>query len=56
MNDAVPAYLKSGTYQPVNTTPAISNAMDVGDPSNFVYGNDFKNLSHHLSGYRFTDD
>ena len=61
VNDAVPAYLKSGTYQPVNTTPTISNAMDVGDPSNFVriqkiYGNDFKNLSHHLSGYRFTDD
>lgn len=60
VNDAVPAYLKSGTYQPVNTTPTISNAMDVGDPSNFVriqkiYGNDFKNLSHHLSGYRFTD-
>ena len=61
VNDAVPAYLKSGTYQPVNTTPTISNAMDVGDPSNFVriqkiYGNDFKNLCHHLSGYRFTDD
>ena len=61
VNDAVPAYLKSGTYRPVNTTPTISNAMDVGDPSNFVriqkiYGNDFKNLSHHLSGYRFTDD
>ena len=60
VNDAVPAYLKSGTYQPVDTTPTISNAMDVGDPSNFVriqqiYGNDFKNLSHHLSGYRFTD-
>ena len=36
VNDAVPAYLKSGTYRPVNTTPTISNAMDVGDPSNFV--------------------
>ena len=35
--------------------------MDVGDPSNFVriqkiYGNDFENLSQHLSGYRFTDE
>ena len=61
VNDAVPAYLKSGNYQPVKTTPTISNAMDVGDPSNFVriqkiYGNDFENLSQHLSGYRFTDE
>ena len=61
VNDAVPVYLKSGNYQPVKTTPTISNAMDVGDPSNFVriqkiYGNDFENLSQHLSGYRFTDE
>ena len=61
VNDAVPAYLKSGNYQPVKTTPTISNAMDVGDPSNFVriqkiYGNDFENLSQHLSGYRFNDE
>ena len=61
VNDAVPSYLESGNYQAVKTTPTISNAMDVGDPSNFVriqkiYGNDFENLSQHLSGYRFTDD
>ena len=61
VNDAVPAYLESGFYQALKTTPTISNAMDVGDPSNFVriqkiYGNDFENLSQHLSGYRFTDE
>lgn len=61
VNDAVPSYLESGNYQAVKTTPTISNAMDVGDPSNFVriqkiYGNDYKNLCQHLSGYRFTDD
>ena len=61
VNDAVPAYLESGNYQAVKTTPTISNAMDVGDPSNFVriqkiYGNDFENLSQHLSGFRFTDE
>ena len=61
VNDAVPAYLESGNYQAVKTTPTISNAMDVGDPTNFVriqkiYGNDFENLSQHLSGYRFTDE
>lgn len=60
INDAVPNYLKTGNYAPVKTTPTISNAMDVGDPSNFIriqkiYGNSFTRLSDHLSGYRFTD-
>ena len=61
INDAVPAYLETGQYTTVKTAPTISNAMDVGDPSNFVriqkiYGNDFNQLKNHLSGYRFTDD
>jgi threonine synthase len=60
VNDAVPAYLETGIYKAVTTTPTISNAMDVGDPSNFVriqkiYGNQFDNLKSHLTGYRFTD-
>lgn len=60
INDAVPTYLETGDYKAVKTTPTISNAMDVGDPSNFVriqkiYGNSFTQLSDHLSGYRFTD-
>ena len=60
INDAVPAYLETGQYAAVKTTPTISNAMDVGDPSNFVriqkiYGNNFTQLKNHLSGYRFTD-
>ena len=61
INDAVPAYLETGQYTAVKTAPTISNAMDVGDPSNFVriqkiYGNNFNQLKDHLSGYRFTDD
>ncbi len=61
INDAVPAYLETGQYAAVKTTPTISNAMDVGDPSNFVriqkiYGNNFTQLKDHLSGYRFTDN
>ena len=61
INDAVPTYLETGEYAAVKTTPTISNAMDVGDPSNFVriqkiYGNNFTQLKDHLSGYRFTDD
>ena len=59
VNDAVPAYLESGFYQALKTTPTISNAMDVGDPSNFVRIQKYmgmKNLNQHLSGYRFTDE
>lgn len=61
INDAVPSYLETGTYNAVQTTPTISNAMDVGDPSNFVriqkiYGNSFPQLKEQLSGYRFSDD
>ena len=35
-NDVVPAFLKTGNYQPKQTIATISNAMDVGNPSNFV--------------------
>ena len=36
VNDVVPQFLQSGTYQPKAAIATISNAMDVGDPSNFV--------------------
>lgn len=36
VNDAVPEYLRTGLYQPKTAIPTISNAMDVGNPSNFV--------------------
>lgn len=35
-NDAVVRYMEGEEYQPVETIPTISNAMDVGNPSNFV--------------------
>ncbi|MGB7070887.1 MAG: threonine synthase [Pyrinomonadaceae bacterium] len=35
-NDVVPRFLRSGRYEPKRSTPTLSNAMDVGDPSNFV--------------------
>ena len=34
-NDVVPEYLKTGTYRPRPSQATLSNAMDVGDPSNF---------------------
>jgi threonine synthase len=36
VNDAVPAYLQTGMFSSKPTTATISNAMDVGNPSNFV--------------------
>ena len=35
-NDVVPEFFKTENYQPKKAVATISNAMDVGDPSNFV--------------------
>jgi threonine synthase len=35
-NDIVPVYLRTGEYQAKAARPTLSNAMDVGNPSNFV--------------------
>ncbi len=35
-NDVVPEYLETGTYRARPSVATISNAMDVGNPSNFV--------------------
>ena len=60
VNDAVPRYLETGTYNPMPTIQTISNAMDVGNPSNFIriqkiFNNDAVKMKKHLSGYRYTD-
>lgn len=60
INDTVPVYLKEGVYTPKPSEQTISNAMDVGDPSNFVriqkiFNKDFHKLQKELKGYRFTD-
>jgi threonine synthase len=36
VNDVVPQFLETGSYKPKAAIATISNAMDVGDPSNFV--------------------
>ncbi len=35
-NDTVPAFLQTNQYQPKKAVATLSNAMDVGNPSNFV--------------------
>lgn len=60
-NDVVTRYLSSKKYTPLATVETISNAMDVGNPSNFIriqalHNNDFQALKSNLSGYRFSDE
>lgn len=59
-NDVVPRFMETGTYIPKTSVATISNAMDVGDPSNFIrirhlYGDNLEELSKNLSSYSFTD-
>lgn len=61
INDTVPNYLIHGTYQPKPSIATISNAMDVGNPSNFIriqelYQNNFERLKSNFSSFSFTDD
>jgi len=60
-NDVVPGYLSTGLYQPRPSLATISNAMDVGAPSNFVrmlalFGNDWKSMAGDIDGMSFDDD
>ena len=61
INDTVPNYLESGIYTPKPSKQTISNAMDVGDPSNFerlelIFDRDSKKMHQTIEGYSFTDD
>lgn len=61
LNDSVPRYLKTGNYEPLPTKQTISNAMDVGNPSNFIriqtiFNNDIVKMKKTFSGYSYTDN
>jgi len=60
LNDVVASYLRTGSFQARPSTPTIANAMDVGDPSNFVRILDLFDHKHervikHLEGFSYTD-
>ena len=60
-NNVVPRYLESSTYDPLPSIETISNAMDVGSPSNFVrltrfFEEDWQEARNLISGYHFDDD
>ncbi len=59
-NDTVPEFMKSGSYQPKTAVATISNAMDVGDPSNFgrimqIFGHSLPLLTDRLTSYSISD-
>jgi len=60
INDTVPRYLDTQQYIPHPSKQTISNAMDVGNPSNFIriqslYENNFDVLKQQFSSHAFDD-
>ena len=61
VNDTVPRFLKNGVYDPKPSKATISNAMDVGNPSNFIriqelYQNDLEQFKKDFSSFTFSDE
>lgn len=59
-NDTVPQYMKNQEYISKPSKATISNAMDVGNPSNFIrikelFNHNFEELQSVFSSYSFTD-
>ena len=59
-NDIVPQYLATGEFTPRPSVATISNAMDVGHPSNFarimdIYNDDLELIRQDISGYSISD-
>ena len=61
VNDIVPGYLKTGAFEPRPSTETLSNAMDVGDPSNFarmlwLYDGNLDAMRRDVVGRAYTDE
>ncbi|RNC85328.1 MAG: threonine synthase [Balneola sp.] len=61
INDSVPNYLWKGDFEPKASQATISNAMDVGNPSNFVrmldlFDHSHSKMSERVSGFAYTDE
>jgi threonine synthase len=60
VNDAVARFLQGASYASRTSVPTISNAMDVGDPSNFIrilelFHQDVFSIRKMVTGYSITD-
>jgi threonine synthase len=61
INDVVPEFLRSGNLIPRASRRTVSNAMDVGNPSNFariidLYDNDLQAIRRDIWGCSFSDE
>ncbi|MFM2395065.1 MAG: hypothetical protein RLZZ546_3048 [Bacteroidota bacterium] len=61
VNHVVPDYLSTGVFDPKPSIATISNAMDVGNPSNFVrmqemFHHDYLSMNKLVSGRYYTDE
>jgi threonine synthase len=59
-NKVIPEFLSTGIYQPRDAVSTLSNAMDVGNPSNFVrileiFDKEFSSLKKVLSSHSVSD-
>ena len=60
INNPVERYFQSGVYTPLHSKETLSNAMDVGDPSNFkrvnkIFDHDLDKMKEIIYAYSFTD-
>ena len=60
LNDVVPEYLMTGEFRPRRSQKTLSNAMDVGNPSNFerlsiVFEGSVDKMRKWIQGVRITD-
>ena len=60
-NDVVPKFLETGNYESKPSKQTISNAMDVGNPSNFermksLFNNDVSEFKKEIKSYSFSDE
>lgn len=61
INDVVPKFLNGEDFKPKDSVQTISNAMDVGNPSNFsrmkyLFNGSEQQLRKHVSGYAYSDE
>ncbi len=61
INDVFWEYLQTGRFSPRLVIPTLSNAMDVGNPSNFfrlleLFGHDHRAMRQAISGMSFSDE
>jgi threonine synthase len=61
VNDSITRYLQTEIFQTQTAVPTLSNAMDVGNPSNFIrileiFHHQFPDLAKNLSSYSISDE